>query len=127
MEDPIMHFRQTVVATLTLASAALLASAAMAQSTMDHSKMDHTPASSPAAKAAAIAWTDGEVKKIDRKAQTISLQHGLIKNLDMPGMTMVFKVKTPALLERAKAGDKVKFTAEMPNGVLTVTALELAR
>ena len=74
-----------------------------------------------------MAWTDGDVKKIDRKAQTITLQHGLIKNLDMPAMTMVFKVKTPALLERVKVGDKVKFSAEMPNGALTVTALELAR
>jgi Cu/Ag efflux protein CusF len=122
-----MYFLQTVAATLTLTGAAFLATGAAAQSTMDHSKMDHTPASSPAVKAAVAAWTDGEVKKIDLKAQTITLRHGLIKNLDMPAMTMVFKVKTPALLERVKAGDKVKFSAEMPNGVLTVTALELAR
>ena len=122
-----MHFLQTVAATLTLTGAAFLATGAAAQSTMDHGKMDHAPASSTAVKAAAIAWTDGEVKKIDRKAQTITLRHGLIKNLDMPAMTMVFKVKTPALLAKATVGDKVKFSAEMPDGVLTVTALELAR
>lgn len=122
-----MHFRQTLAVTLTLTGAALLATGAAAQSTMDHSKMDHAPVSSPAAKAAAPAWTDGEVRKIDTKAQTITLQHGRIKNLDMPAMTMVFKVKTPALLERVKVGDKVKFSADMPNGALMVTALERAR
>jgi Cu/Ag efflux protein CusF len=70
---------------------------------------------------------EGVVRKVDVDSKTLIIKHGEIKNLDMPGMTMVFKVKTPALLERAKAGDKVKFSAEMPDGALTVTALELAR
>jgi Cu/Ag efflux protein CusF len=69
--------------------------------------------------------SEGEVKKVDAKAQTITLAHGPIKNLDMPAMTMAFKVKTPALLSKVKVGDKVKFSAEMPNGVMTVVALEL--
>jgi Cu/Ag efflux protein CusF len=34
-------------------------------------------------------------------------------------------VKTPAWLSKVKVGDKVKFSAEMPNGVMTVVALEL--
>jgi Cu/Ag efflux protein CusF len=76
---------------------------------------------------AAAAVTDGEVKKVDTKAQTITLAHGPIKNLDMPPMTMVFKVKSPALLAGVKVGDKVKFSAEMPNGVMTVVALEASR
>jgi len=82
---------------------------------------------SAGARADTTALTDGEVKKMDLKAQTITLAHGPIKNLDMPPMTMVFKVKPPALLAKVKPGDKVKFVAEMPNGVLTVTALERAR
>ena len=79
------------------------------------------------AKAGATAMTEGEVKKIDTKAQTITLAHGTIRNLDMPAMTMVFKLKTPALLDAVKVGDKVKFSAEMPNGVITVVALEPRR
>lgn len=71
--------------------------------------------------------TDGEVKKLDPKAQTITLAHGPIQNLDMPAMTMVFKLGAPALLKKVKVGDKVKFRAEMPSGALTVTAIELAK
>ncbi|MDO8457930.1 MAG: copper-binding protein [Burkholderiaceae bacterium] len=71
--------------------------------------------------------TDGQVKKMDPKAQTITLAHGPIKNLDMPAMTMVFKARTPALFGKVKVGDKVKFHAEMPNGALTVTAIALAK
>ena len=39
-------------------------------------------------------------------------------------MTMVYKVKNPAMLEQVKAGDKVDFVAESVNGVLTVTKIE---
>ncbi|MCX7257437.1 MAG: copper-binding protein [Polaromonas sp.] len=71
--------------------------------------------------------SDGEVKKIDKAAQKITLKHGELKNLDMPGMTMVFTVKDPALLDKVKAGDKVKFSAEDQGGALVVTAIELLK
>jgi Cu(I)/Ag(I) efflux system periplasmic protein CusF len=44
----------------------------------------------------------------------------------MPPMTMVFQVRDPALLEKAKTGDKVRFIAEQKDGALIVTALEAA-
>ncbi|OFZ96514.1 MAG: RND transporter [Betaproteobacteria bacterium RIFCSPLOWO2_02_67_12] len=74
---------------------------------------------------ATTAWaqSEGEVRKVDRDAQKITIKHGPLKNLDMPAMTMVFKVKDPALLERVKAGDKVKFQAENVGGALTVTEI----
>lgn len=81
-------------------------------------------ASSPASSA---EMSDGEVKKIDKAAQKITLKHGDIKNLDMPGMTMVFTVKDPALLDKVKAGDKVKFSAEDQGGALVVTAIEMLK
>ena len=71
-------------------------------------------------------FTDGEVRKVDLSAQKITLQHGEIKNLDMPPMRMVFQVKNPALLEKVKAGDKVKFVAEQIGGALVVTDLQPA-
>ncbi|MES2529620.1 MAG: copper-binding protein, partial [Pseudomonadota bacterium] len=40
--------------------------------------------------------------------------------------TMVFRVKDPALLQKVKPGDKVRFTAEQPGGTLTVMSLEPA-
>jgi Cu(I)/Ag(I) efflux system protein CusF len=45
----------------------------------------------------------------------------------MPGMTMVFRVAAPGMLEGLKAGDKVRFTANRVNGAFTVTAIEIAK
>jgi Cu(I)/Ag(I) efflux system periplasmic protein CusF len=81
----------------------------------------------PAADAATTAATDGEVRKVDLEARKLTLKHGEIKNLGMPGMTMVFQVKEPAMLEKVKIGDKVRFTAEKINGAITVTTLEAAK
>lgn len=71
--------------------------------------------------------TDGEVRKVDKNAKRITIKHGAIQNLDMPAMTMVFRVKDPAMLERLKAGDKVKFEAVKLGGAFTVTRIELAK
>ena len=70
--------------------------------------------------------TSGEVRKVDMDTRKITLKHGEIKNLGMPGMTMVFQVKEPAMLETVKSGDKVRFTAEKMNGALTITNIEVA-
>ena len=68
--------------------------------------------------------TEGEVRKIDKEQGKITLKHGEIKNLDMPGMTMVFRVKEAALLDQVKEGDKIKFTADKIGGQYTVTGIE---
>ena len=78
------------------------------------------------ASASTMDMTDGEVKKIDKSANKITLKHGDIKNLDMPGMTMVFKVKDPTVLDTVKVGDKVKFRAEKVEGALTATEIKTA-
>ena len=57
----------------------------------------------------------------------LTLKHGPIANLEMPGMTMVFKVADPKLLQGLKEGDKVKFSAERVGGAITVTAIERAQ
>jgi Cu/Ag efflux protein CusF len=83
----------------------------------------------PAANVASdiAAMTDGEVRKVDKDAKKITLKHGEIKNLDMPPMTMVFQVKDAALLDKVKAGDKVKFKAEKAGSGIAVTAIEVAK
>jgi Cu/Ag efflux protein CusF len=64
---------------------------------------------------------DGEVRKIDKAQSKITLRHGEIKNLDMPGMTMVFVVKDKAMLDKLALGDKVKFKAINDAGKFTIT------
>ena len=70
---------------------------------------------------------DGQVAKIDEGQQKITLKHGPIKNLDMDGMTMVFRVQDPAMLKKVKIGDRVKFEADRVNGQITVTKLEKSK
>ncbi len=67
------------------------------------------------------ALTPGVVKKIDLANLRVTLQHGDIKNLGMPAMTMVFRVKDPAVLAPLKVGDKVHFHAEEADGALLLT------
>ena len=75
----------------------------------------------------AATMSDGEVRKIDKDAKKITIKHGELKNLDMPAMTMVFQVKEPALLEKVKVGDKIKFRAEKIGSSYTATAIEVAK
>ena len=86
-----------------------------------------TPAASAAIPMSDATMTDGEVRKIDKENKKITLKHGEIKNLGMPGMTMVFQVKDSSLLESFKQGDKVMFKAEKANGALTVTEIMPAK
>jgi Cu/Ag efflux protein CusF len=65
----------------------------------------------------------GEVVKVDKAAGKVTLKHGPIKNLDMEGMTMVFRVADPAMLDKVKAGDKIEFEADRVNGAITVTKI----
>jgi Cu/Ag efflux protein CusF len=71
--------------------------------------------------------SSAEVIKIDKSAGKITLKHGPIKNLDMESMTMVFRVADPALLDKAKPGDKVRFEADRINGAITITTLDKAK
>jgi len=76
---------------------------------------------------AAGPLADGEIRKVDKDAKKITIKHGEIKSIDMPPMTMVFQVKDAALLDKVKAGDKVKFAAEKQGSAYVVTAIEPKR
>ena len=78
------------------------------------------------ATAAAADIAEDEIRKVDMECNKITIKHGEIKNLDMPRMTMVFKVKDPALLEKTKVGEKIRFKAEKAGGALVVTDIEPA-
>ena len=66
---------------------------------------------------------DGEVTRIDAAQSKITLRHGEIRNLDMPPMTMVFRVADGKMLEGLTVGDRVRFSADRIGGTYTVTSL----
>lgn len=66
----------------------------------------------------------GEIRKVDAAAGRLTIKHGPLDNLGMDAMTMVFKVKDPAMLSQVKVGDKIDFVAEDVGGALTVVELK---
>ena len=85
------------------------------------------PAASSAAAMPVKEMAEAEVRKVDKDAKKVTLKHGPIKNLDMPGMTMVFQVRDAALLDKLALlapGDKIMFTAEQQQGAFVVTGAE---
>jgi Cu(I)/Ag(I) efflux system protein CusF len=79
------------------------------------------------AQAATAEMIDGEVRKVDKEGGKLTLKHADIKSLDMPAMTMVFVVKDKAMLDKLKAGDKIKFKAINDAGKFTVTEMQMAQ
>jgi len=98
----------------------------------DHlSAPGRTSASSPSG--GDVGRGEGDVRRIDKANGRITLRHGPLVGLkdvdgsDMPGMTMVFRVKDPAQLDTIKAGDKVRFVVARDGGALVIESLEAAR
>ena len=70
---------------------------------------------------------DGVVKKIDKAAGKVTVSHGPLTNLNMPAMTMVFRVKDAAWLDQMQVGAKIRFVADAINGALTIVQLEAGK
>jgi Cu(I)/Ag(I) efflux system periplasmic protein CusF len=73
--------------------------------------------------AAQTPMVAGEVTKIDKAGGRITLKHGEIKHLDMPPMTMVFRLADPKMIDNLAVGQQIRFAAERVNGQYTVTAI----
>lgn len=119
------HYDTGMKGKVAVASSGQTARPAMGVSGM--TQVNDVATSAPKKDMTGMEMSDGEVKKIDKETQKITLKHGPIKNLDMPGMTMVFKVSDPSLLDKVKAGDKVQFIAENQGSAMVVTAIETAK
>jgi len=74
-----------------------------------------------------MQMVDGQVKKIDKTGGKVTLAHGPLTNLEMPAMTMAFKVSNAGWLDQMKTGDKIRFMADNVNGALTVVHFEAAK
>ena len=110
-----MNTFKQIIAMSAMALGVALPMSSFAQAAMEPGKMDMSQQP---------PLTDGEVKKIDMEAGKITLKHGDIKHLDMPGMTMVFTAKDKALLTSLKAGDKVKFMVVNDGGKMVLTDVQ---
>lgn len=109
----------------SLAALAFSATTPLAAQTTDHNA--HHPAEPLAVKSTAQELTEGEVRKVDMETKKITIRHGVIQNLGMPPMTMVFQTTDPALLGKVKSGDKIRFAAEKSGGAFVVTRIEPAQ
>lgn len=75
-----------------------------------------------------MAWTalaadfvKGKVVEIDQEARTVTLDHGDIPNLEMPGMTMTFRIGEGVDAAALMPGSEVEFTADNIGDEITVT------
>ena len=111
--------------TALLLSALLAGSAYASSHTGSPAGMDN--AKKDTAMAAPADMADGEIRKVDMDNKKITIKHGAIKSLDMPGMTMVFKVKDDSMLGKVKAGDKIRFSVEKMGAAFVVTEIQPAK
>ena len=81
---------------------------------------------SPASTAADAALADGVVKKIDKAGKRVTLSHGPLPS-GMPAMTMAYRVKDAAWLDKMKEGQKIRFATDPADGGMTVLRFELAK
>lgn len=91
------------------------------------SQTEHSGHHGAAAEAIDAELASGEVRRIDKEQQKITLRHGQIKSLDMPPMSMIFRVRESGVLDAFKVGDKVLFSAiKDSDGSYLVTTIKPA-
>ena len=89
---------------------------------------DHAGHGTMHAKAATESpLSEGTVKKIDKAAGKVTIAHGPLANLNMPAMTMVFRVKDAIWLNQMQPESKIRFLADSINGSLTIIRFEPAK
>ena len=110
-------------ALVSIATGYALVLSAGAYAAGDMSNMDMSGGAEQSADAN-NSMSHGEIKKVDAANGKLTIKHGPLENLGMEGMTMVFRVKDPAMLSQISVGDKIDFVAEEVNGALTVTKLQ---
>lgn len=114
--------------TLRTSSVLIIALATVGFSAYSIAQTDHSSHGSPAAKpqsSAAVAMEEGVVKKIDKAAGKVSLAHGAQKD-GMSAMTMIYRVKDAAWLDKIQVGQKIRFATDPLDG-MTVARIELSK
>ena len=52
----------------------------------------------------------GTVTKVDPAKGSMTVAHGAVQSMNWPAMSMTFKLKDKAMLDKIKQGDKVEFS-----------------
>jgi len=115
-----------------IASLILAGNVTLAHGPGTHGQPAETPSADAKSASSARQATEatmfaGEIRKVDKAAGKVTLQHDAVPSLKLPKATNVFPVSNPAMLDKVKSGDKVLFTADKMGEVVTVTAIETAR
>lgn len=72
----------------------------------------------------AAEFTKGKVKKLDEKAKKVTIIHEELKGLEMPAMTMVFRIGEGVDASKLKEGADIEFAADRVDGRITVTEVK---
>ena len=103
------------VIALTIAVIALAAGLAACGQSADTQSKDQksvttgSGAKSVDGKSSATHAATGTVKNVDPNSETVTLDHGAVPTLKWPAMTMGFKVRDKAVLDKLQPGKKVEF------------------
>jgi Cu(I)/Ag(I) efflux system periplasmic protein CusF len=100
--------------------------AAFSQGIDSHLNVDQTQVAENG-EFAKTSMSDGEIRKINLETGKVTIKHGPLQNLDMPGMTMIFRLQDPAMLDQIKEGDKIKFIADKVDGAFVVKSLQVEK
>lgn len=110
-----------IIPTLIVFATAGFSTHGIAQMQMDHGSHGG-PTAMQMASAAETPLTDGVVKKIDKATGKVTLSHGAMPG-GMPAMTMTYRVKDAAWLDKMKPGQKIRFAVDPEDG-MTVQRIE---
>ena len=81
----------------------------------------------PAQAEGEVGRAEGEIRKVDAAQGKVTIRHGPIEGFDMPAMTMVFRTSDPALLDRIKVGERVRFVTVRQGGAMVLQSVEPAK
>ena len=102
---------------IMLAAMILLAPVAFGQ-------MKDMPMKMGDSKAGEVHKGKGTVKSVDHKKGSVSLNHDPIKSMNWGKMTMTFKAKDKAMLDKVKPGAKVEFSFEQHGKDYVITDIK---
>jgi Cu/Ag efflux protein CusF len=84
----------------------------------------HAPARTTADTDTAAALSEGTVRRVNVEAGSVTIAHGPLANLDMPPMTMSFRLRGNASLDGLAPGDRIRFAADQDGDAFIVTEIE---
>ena len=106
-----------------MASPQMMSEESMTDGQMSHENMGHGD-DSGMVQPFGSSDARGIIKKIYLDDGKVKLEHGPIEKLGMPGMTMIFYVKDPVLMEDLNVGEEVGFDVELDGTTFYITGFE---